>query len=401
MSKPADLLLFGATGFTGQRVARRLAQRAPAHLELAWCGRDRVKLERLAQEIGRGQVVVADAQDQASVRRAVEGARVVLNTAGPFARLGDPVVAACVEWGRHYADITGEVAWVRSLIDAHHQHARARGTFVVPCSGFDSVPADLGVYALVDAARQLNKGDLAEVLGVYRLRGGLNGGSWATALDMAERNRSRDLMDPYLLVPGYTPSPAELKRQRDPLRATREPGKGTALIPFFMGPINRRVVMRSDALLRYGSALVYREYMPLGSGSFPLADGVAAVQRALGLVLGTGWGRALGRRLGPAPGSGPSEVTIEQGHVQLDLYATSVEGQHLALSLDATGDPGNAVTSRCLVECGLMLAETEAIPGLGRPGQGGVLTPASAFGLPLLARLQQHAGFSVRWIANP
>lgn len=399
MTALADIMLFGATGFAGRHVARRLAQRAPAGMGLAWCGRDRAKLERLASEVGRGQVVVADAQEPESMRRAVTGARVVLSTAGPFARLGDDLVAACVEQGRHYADITGEVAWVRSLIEAHHQTARAQGTFVVPCCGFDSVPADVGVYALVDAARQLNKGDLSEILGVYRLRGGLNGGSWATALDLAQRYRRRDLEDPYLLVPGYRASPAESTRQADPKRGIREPVTGKALAPFFMGPINRRVVMRSDALLGYGSALVYREYMSIGDASPFMADVAATLQRGLGLALSTRLGRALGQRFGPTPGAGPSDQTIERGHVRLDLHATSVQGQRLSLSLEAPGDPGNAVTSRCLVECGLMLAESGTLLGLGQPNQGGVLTPASAFGLPLLTRLQQQADFSLRWTA--
>lgn len=399
MAAAADVLLFGATGFTGRRVARRLAQRAPAGLELVWCGRDRERLEQLAGELGRGRIAVADAADAVGLRRAVDGARVVLSTAGPFARLGDGLVDACAEAGRHYADITGEVAWVRRLIERHHGAARARGTFLVPCCGFDSVPADLGVLALVEEARRRGFGDLASIWGVYRLRGGLNGGSWATLIELARAEDRRLLADPYLLVPGYEPSAAELRRQADPAGPEREPGSGATLMPFFMGPINRRVVMRSDALLGYGAALCYREYQAL-EGAHPLAAQLASgALRWLSRGLSTALGQQLARRFGPLPGQGPDERTIEHGRVRLDLHATAVGGQTLGLRLEASGDPGNAVTSRCLVECGLLLADPSAVPTLGQPGHGGLLTPASAFGLPLLTRLANQGDFTLTFSA--
>lgn len=395
MGAPAGLLLFGATGFTGRRVARRLAQRAPAGLELIWCGRDREKLEGLARELGRGRVAVAEAGDRAALGRALADVRVVLSTAGPFARIGDALVDACVEAGRHYADISGEVAWVRRLIERHHAAARERGLFLVPCCGFDSVPADLGVLALVEEARRRGLGDLASIWGVYRLRGGVNGGSWATFVELSRREDPRLLADPYLLVPGYRPSEAELRLQADPRRAEREPGSGTALVPFFMGPINRRVVMRSDALIGYGAALCYREYQAL-EGAGPLAAELAGgALRWLSRALSSSLGERLARRYGPLPGQGPDERTIEHGRVRFDLYATAVDGQRLSLRFEANGDPGNAVTSRCLVECGLLLAEPGAIPGLDQPGKGGLLTPASAFGLPLLTRLANQGDFAL------
>lgn len=395
MGAPADLLLFGATGFTGRRVARRLAQRAPVGMELVWCGRDGAKLERLAQELGRGRIAIAEAGDGAALRRALNGVRVVLSTAGPFARLGDGLVDACVELGLHYADISGEVAWVRRLIERHHPVAHSRGIFVVPCCGFDSVPADLGVLALVEEARRRGSGDLASIWGVYRLRGGVNGGSWATLIELARTEERRLLADPYLLVPGYRPSESELRSQADPSRPEREPGSGVPLVPFFMGPINRRVVMRSDALLGYGASLCYREYQAL-DGASPLAARLThSALHWLSRGLRSSLGQHLARRFGPLPGQGPDERTIEHGRVQLDLYATAVGGQRLGLRLQASGDPGNAVTSRCLVECGLLLADRGALPGLGQPGQGGLLTPASAFGSLLLSRLANQGDFAL------
>ncbi|MEX1023641.1 MAG: saccharopine dehydrogenase NADP-binding domain-containing protein [Planctomycetota bacterium] len=395
MTRELDLLLVGATGFTGRRAAAYLARRAPG-LKLGLLARDGRKLERLELTAER---LVVDLLDRDAVFRAVGRARVVANTAGPFAKLGDNVVDACVYHGVHYCDITGETAWVRRLIARHHVRARAAGTRIVPCSGFDSVPADLAVLRL---ARD-SGGTLADVDTIYSLQGGLNGGTLASALYLAEHEERGELADPWLLVPGADPTKTEREQQRDPHRPARIDGDWVA--PFFMGPINRRIVQRSHALCHvhappgpdgvarplesYGESFRYREWMTTGG---PL--GAFAATAALGLggaLISTGPGRWMARHLGPEPGKGPSEETLANGSTRARHRAMTSTNDELRLEFTAEGDPGNAVTVLTLGETALALAEPPDALELGTPGTGGVLTPALALGDVLLARLE-HTG---------
>ena len=249
MTRDLDLLLCGATGFTGRLAARRLARTAPSGLTLGIAGRDPQRLAALADELdGRADPIQLDLLDREAVGRAVARTRVVASTAGPFALLGDALVDACVQQRSHYVDITGETAWVRRLIDRHHARARTEGTRIVPFCGFDSVPAELGVLHLARHAHEELNDELVEVHSSYRMRGGLNGGTLATALHFAEHEDGRALHDPYLLAPEVRASDEERRRQRDPRRPMQLPPDGTWAAPFVMGAINRRVVMRSHAL---------------------------------------------------------------------------------------------------------------------------------------------------------
>lgn len=388
-----DLLVFGATGFTGRRVARRLVAEAGSELRVGLCARSPAKLDLLGIELSSAETIVADTNDPGSVRAAVERAHVVANCAGPFARLGDVVVDACVQAGTHYADITGETVWARSILERHDATAKQRGIALVPFCGFDSVPADLGVLRLVRTARERFGEGLRDVLGVYRLRGGLNGGTLASALEIASSADPRQVADPFLLVPEVEPSDELRKHHADPEGSLTEPGGDQTLVPFFMGPINRRVVMRSDYLLRYGADLRYHEYMAVGSLDPRLASLLAKGQRAALGFLGTRLGRAAAERFGPKPGEGPSEEAIQAGSSRLDLYAETESGHPLHLRFDADGDPGNRVTALCLSQGALALRAGE------HGGQGGVLTPAAAFGERLLARLERTGEWRSEWMA--
>jgi len=407
LARDLDLLLFGATGFTGRQAAAYLAAHAPPDLRWGLAGRDPARLEALAAEFGGVPALQADAHDRAAVARAVARTRVVASTAGPFALLGDGVVDACVDEGAHYVDITGETAWVRRVIDRHHARARAEGTRIVPFCGFDSVPADLGVLRLAREAGE----PLGDVASVYRLRGGLNGGTLASALNLAEREDARALADPYLLAPGARVDEAERGRQADPRRPARSPAGAGWVAPFFMGSINRRVVMRTHLLARahpppgpdgaplpidgYGPRFRYREYQAAGGGG---RLGATATTFSLGVIeslLRHRAGRALLRKLGPRPGEGPKESVRSGGRTRATFTASVASGGELRLELDATGDPGNTVTVRTLCEAALALCDPPPGLGLGEPGTGGVLTPALALGEVLLARLEATGEYSL------
>lgn len=404
MARDLDLLLIGATGFTGRLAAAYLRAHAPPGLRWGVAGRDPARLEAVAQG---APAVRLDLRDAAQVDGAVASARVVASTAGPFALIGDAVVDACVARGAHYVDITGETAWARRLIDRHHLRARAGGTRIVPFCGFDSVPADLAVLRLARAAA----GGLADVTTVYRLRGGLNGGTLASALNLAESEERRALADPFLLAPDAQVDADERRRQWDPRRPLHMPSTGRWVAPFFMGPINRRVVMRSHALAAlhpppgpdgtplpldsYGAGFRYREYQAAGRGG---RLGASATTLTLGLLeaaLARSAGRALLRRLGPKPGEGPSERARTQGRTRATTTARTEDGRALRLDLDAAGDPGNTVTVRILCEAALALCDPPAALGLGAPDTGGVLTPALALGEHLLARLERTGAYEL------
>ena len=384
-----DLVLFGATGFTGQRAARRLAAVRPEGLRVALAGRREGPLRELAEQLGM-DALVADVGDPAAVETMARSTRVLLSTAGPFAIHGDPVVDACAAASTHYADLTGEVPWMRQVIERHHGAATQSGALLVPASGFDSAPADLAVY-LAEAFAAERGLQLESGRTVYRLRGGLNGGTLASVLHIFESATPRELADPFALVPGHESTAEERRQQRDPQWPEFDEAGGRWVVPFFMGPINRRVVQRS-AHLRAGrgapmalrEGFRYDEFQSVSSGRGWLAARTTTLTLGVGqALLSTAMGRALFRRFGPSPGEGPSERVLSGGVTRSTTLFTLSDGRRIEVRQDMRGDPGNAATVRILVETGLALAERPLVPG-----EGGVLTPTTALGAELVRRLR-------------
>jgi short subunit dehydrogenase-like uncharacterized protein len=385
-----DVVLYGATGFTGRQAARYFQARAPGGLRWAVAGRSASKLEALAGETGASGLLLADSADPRTVRAMVAQARVVLTTAGPFAKYGDPVVDACVELGRDYVDITGETPWVRRLIDRHHAAASHVGTRIVPFCGFDSIPSDLGTLVLVDWVRQAWDQPVRKVTASFVGKGGLNGGTLDSMLHMADAGELSAMADPILLNPPSHRTDAERRRARD-FRAVRwDDARSVWLAPFVMGPVNTRVVRRSAALFEdwgkgYGPEFSYWEAMELPSRA--LATAAALGMGAFEKLVRFAPVRAALARLGPAPGEGPPEETMDRGFTRARLVAEAQDGRKAMLTLSVQGDPGNRATVMFLSESALALAtERESLPG--GASRGGVLTPATALGLPLAERLR-------------
>ena len=390
-----DLVVYGATGFTGRQAAATIARRAP---ELRWCiaGRSAEKLEALREELELGQVPVevADALDEAAVDALVARARVFLTTAGPYAKYGNAIVASCVAHGTDYVDITGETPWVRELMDRHQEEALRTGAKVVPFCGFDSVPSDLMAWFLVRELRQQGTGTRL-VRAVHTSRGGFNGGTLATAWNMAETGMDRKMADRTIL------NPPEARRTEPPPRKDPRSSEyieelGTWTVPFFMGPVNSRVVRRSAALSArwgepWGEAFDYEERMGVGGGlQARLVTGVLG----LGVgMMGTSLGRAVLKPFIPAPGEGPSEETMDNGFTKVKAVAHGEDGSLVRGRLLFQGDPGNRATVAMLCECALSLVQDrEALPGGAE--RAGFLTPTTAFGEVLLRRLRE-VGFVV------
>jgi short subunit dehydrogenase-like uncharacterized protein len=404
MSTPAsgpvrehDLVVFGASGFVGRLTAAYLAEHAPAGTRIALAGRSRAKLQDVRAMLPAAArdwpIVEADSHDPTALNALARSTRVVVTTVGPYARYGLPLVAACAEAGTHYADLTGETLFMRRSIDASDAVAKETGARIVHTCGFDSIPSDLGVLALHEAARAAGAGELGDTTFVATaMSGGFSGGtidSMRGQLDEARADKAarRLSADPYSLSPDRSADPPP-REERDPTGVTRDPETGTFLAPFVMGVINTRVVRRSNALqsYAYGRGLRYRELMSGGTG--PLgALRAGAIVAGLGALVGglsLAPTRKLLDRVLPAPGEGPSEAQREKGFFRIEITTTTASGRRFRCRIAGQGDPGYKATAVMLGQAGLCLAEDED----RLPAGGGVLTPATAMGSVLTDRLR-------------
>lgn len=403
--RPYDVVLYGATGFVGRQTAAYFARRA-AGVRWALAGRSAERLETVRTGLGAAGasagIVVADAHDMAALAALARQSRVVLSTAGPFALMGSELVAACVDQGTHYVDITGETPWVRQLIDRHHDRAVREGIRIVPGCGFDSVPSDLGTHAVARALLQHHGQACVGVKACYTVRGGLNGGTLASLLNLIDSGQRSLLDDPFLLNPAGT-VPDDAAGQADPTTPVRDPDFGGWVGPFFMGPVNTRVVRRSAALMAtaagdgdggarspYAPGFRYQEYLWFGRGA---GAALAAAGASFGMGLGDGLlavpaARRLLRRLAPGPGEGPSTRRMDGGSFRCTLVGRGSAGAVVRGRVADQGDPGNRATTKMLCEAALTLLEDP--PGL----RGGVLTPATAMGSALAHRLHR-AGMTI------
>ena len=398
-----DVVVFGASGFVGQLTADYLAAHAPSDLRVALGGRS---LERLAAvHDGLGEVaagwplVVADTSDVDAVRELARSTRVVATTVGPYARYGLPLVAACAEAGTHYADLTGEVLFVRDSLRESADAARASGARIVHSCGFDSVPSDIGVLLLAERARADGEGTLESTTLVVRsMRGGISGGTIDSGRAMvealgADRSLARVMVDPYALSPDRDAEP-DAGLAPDAVRIRRDASVGSWVGPFVMAPYNTRVVRMSNALQdwSYGRTLRYREAMAYG-------DDLAAPLRAVGVsaglaiaIAGLAFGptRAVLDRVLPAPGEGPDEQTRRNGGFDIEIRTRTTSGAVYRAVVAAEGDPGYQATAVMLGESALALA----LDADRLPSRAGVLTPASGIGVRLAERLRT-AGFTL------
>lgn len=405
-SRRHDVVLWGATGFTGSLVAEYLADVMPeSGLRLALGGRDRGKLESLRAVLAERrpgaaelELVVGDSHDPEAMRAMAASTEVVCTTVGPYAKHGEELVVACVEERTDYCDLTGETPFIRAMIDRHHERARAGGTRIVHCCGFDSIPSDLGVLMLHRAMEERYGTGIEQVTFVLAgSRGGFSGGTVASLVNVVElaasdRTIRRVVTDPYALnPPGERDGPdgPDLARPR----FDQELGRWTA--PFVMAAINTRVVRRTNALLDwpYGRDFQYREVtgFPPGLKGRAMATAAAAGQGTLVAALGFGPTRSLlTRSILPSPGTGPSREVREQGFFKVRLHARGRAGKggeapRLVGRVEGRRDPGYGETAKMLGESALCLA----LDGPDLDSPGGVLTPAAAMGQPLLERLRR------------
>jgi short subunit dehydrogenase-like uncharacterized protein len=395
-----DIVVVGASGFTGRLVVEYLAENYPVGAPIRWAiaGRNREKLESvLAEYCTAGElpsVIVADSHDSNALAQLARGTRVVLTTVGPYAKYGSELVGACVANGTHYCDLAGETQWIRQMIDKHHSDAVESGAKIVNSCGFDSIPSDIGVFYLQREARAAYGEPCAEiVLLVKAIKGGASGGTFASMLNAVEearsdRNVARVLGDPYCLNPPDVRHGPDVRDQRG-TRYCEAAGVWTA--PFVMAAINTRIVRRSNALLdyAYGKEFRYSEATSTGNGiggwckSTMMSAGLATFMLACSFdVTRSG----LVKKMLPAPGQGPSREQRENGFFDLRLFGKTKNDERMCARVTGDRDPGYGSTSKMLSESALCLAVDDLQPS------GGFWTPAAAMGEVLMDRLTANAG---------
>jgi short subunit dehydrogenase-like uncharacterized protein len=395
-----DVVVYGATSFVGQILCRYLVRRhgtdgAAGSLRWAIAGRDASKLERVASETGADVPrLVADATDRSALDAITASARVVVSTVGPYALHGSELVASVVDAGADYCDLTGEVQWMRRMIDAHQARAEETGARIVHACGFDSIPSDLGTWFTQQRAIEEFGEPCVEVrMSVKGAKGGVSGGTAASGMQMfeelAEDPELRKVVgDPYVLAP------IDLRRgpkQPGMGRPTRDDRFGSWVAPFVMAPTNSAVVLRSHALLGqpWGRDFTYGETMMTGDGPVGAAAAWAMAAGLAGFAGAASFGptRKVLATVIPKPGNGPSEAKQQAGYFDLRFVGRTANGHEIRTKVTGDADPGYGSTAKMLGESAVAFLDLD-------PAQvgGGFWTPASAFGDALVERLETHAG---------
>lgn len=379
MDREYQIILYGATGFTGKLCAEYLRDNYP---EINWAiaGRDNQKLNDLKDSLNLNcDIYVASGHDKESIDNFVTKTRVVLSTAGPFARYSNLVVKSCVENKTHYTDITGENHWVKDLIDEHHEKASEEGTRIIPSCGYDSIPSDMGVFYSV---QQMGK-PVKNVTVYHSGQGGVSGGTTETMFTIGPLPKEK--RDPFLLNPKNSVSEKQRKLSKDGFEIKKientDSYSGIGLMSF----ANTRVVRRSSALYdadqkNYGSDFIFRE---LGSYSSKRSARLASFGLIFAFLVISTPLRHIVRRFLPKPGEGPDKVTRENGWFRGLFKVEAEDGEVKYFQIYGDGDPGYKATAQMVCESAITLATCDNL------NSGGVLTSAYGLGNDLLERLSK------------
>lgn len=403
MTKPYDVIVFGATSFVGKILSRYLANQPAGTLRWAMAARSQTKLDELSRELDVDvPLLIADASDEASLKALCAQANVIISTVGPYALYGEPLVRACVETGTDYCDLTGEIQWASRMIKRYGEAAKVSGARIVHCCGFDSIPSDLGVHFLQQEAQSsLGEPCNSIKMRVWKMRGGASGGTVASLMNAVKEAKAdpavrREMTDPYAICPVD-----DYKRVRQPnVQGVQFDADFKRWVgPFVMATVNTRVVHRSHALQGHpwGEGFTYDEAMCTGVGAKgAITAGVVAAGIA-GVMVGSAFSptRALLGKVLPAPGEGPSPDEQENGFYDLRFIGRTASGKSLSVKVFGDRDPGYGSTGKMLAQAAMCLAFDTPKADFA----GGFWTPASLFGERLIARLTTYAGLRFERIA--
>ena len=412
-----SVVVFGATGITGRQVAAYLAERAEQNdLKWAVAGRDPERIGRTLAEIGvtAPETIVADVEDAASLAAMAARTRVVLDMVGPYTLYGEPVIEACIAGGAHYMDLTGEIPFVRKMIEEAGERAEKAGVKIVNTSGFEALPPDLIVLLAAETARERWSEELATVdldaeMAIpsgAKLSDIISGGTLQSLAEILAMDNAALSADPAALI--VEDEQAQRVRNVSPIAiGPRFNAQGDVITPMTPSPfINPAVIHRTAALVaaeenRVFSPFRYREgvSIPGGSATVPLryAAGAAlgGMQAAIRALVRAGPSlrqkvSAMMRKRLPSAGFGPTGDRLEDWSWQMAVNAKTVGGHYVRVDLEGDGQPGYLTTAKMLGEAGMLLAEDGATPD-----RSGFLTPATALGTSQLDRLR-HAGVRIQ-----
>jgi short subunit dehydrogenase-like uncharacterized protein len=385
-SSKFDIIVYGATGFTGQLVAEYLVANYTGKDDPKWAmaGRSLDKLASVRDAVGAPAdtaLIEADASNPASLKAMVDQTKLVLSTVGPYQLYGSELVAACAASGTDYLDLCGEPLWMRQMIDAHEATAKSSGARIVFSCGFDSIPFELGVFFCQETAKKVLGAPVARVKGRIRDMTATVSGGTAASVKASFVAAARDLslvaklQDPFVLTPGF-----EGPKQPRGNKPLLDEDMGSWTAPFVMATINTRNVHRSNMLMNfpYGKDFVYDEMVLTGPGE----QGEANAKRLMAAINA----ERLGAAGGPKPGEGPSKEEREAGHYDLLFVGLAPDGRQVRIAVRGDRDPGYGSTSKMISECAIcLLRDAPEVPA-------GIWTPGAAMGDKLIKRLVDHAG---------
>jgi short subunit dehydrogenase-like uncharacterized protein len=385
-SSKFDIVVYGATGFTGQLVAEYLATNYNGDADLKWAmaGRSKDKLAAVRDAIGappETPLIVADAGDPASLKAMVDQARSIISTVGPYQRYGSDLLADCVNSGTDYFDLCGEPLWMRQMIEAHEATAKSTGARIVFSCGFDSLPFELGVFCAQEEAKKVFGAPASRVKGRVRtITLTVSGGTAASmrglfAAAANDHSLVALLRSPFALTPGF-----EGPKQPPGNRPVFDQELDSWTAPFVMANINTRTVHRSNLLMGfpYGKDFVYDEMVLTGAGEQGEANARRITAANTSEKMNSG---------GPKPGEGPSKEERESGFYDLLFVALAPDGRQARAAVCGDRDPYGS-TSKMVSECAIcLLRDTPDVPA-------GIWTPGAAMGHKLIKRLVDHAGLT-------
>ena len=379
-----DVVVFGASGYTGKLVAEYIQSEYGENGSVKWAiaGRNREKLEGIREELGLSadlSILEVDSNDQDSLNEMTSSTKCVLTTVGPYQLYGSNLVQSCAKNGTDYVDLTGEPGWMYEMINAHKETAQASGARIVFSCGFDSIPFDLGVYFVQQAAKDKFGKPAQHVRGrVKAMNGEFSGGTIASlGATMATLKKKPELIkvlaNPFSLTEGFE-GPAQL----DDSKVLLDEKLNMWVAPFVMAPINTKNIHRSNALLdhQYGEDFCYDEMMIAGEGEEgkQIADAMTSAN-------------PMGGDNVPQPGEGPSKESREQGNYDVLFFADLGE-ESIEARVTGDMDPGYGSTSKMITESAIcLIQDCSDLPG-------GIYTPAPAMGDKLIHRLVKKAGLT-------
>ena len=383
--KEFDIIVYGSTGFTGRLVAEYLSKQYGNGKELTWAmaGRSQAKLEQVRDAMSLPSdtpLVVADSNDESSMKNMVNRTKAIITTVGPYQLYGEPLLGLCASLGTDYVDLCGESVWMRHMIDKHQNAAQESGARIVFSCGFDSIPSDLGIFRLQSLAIEKTGKPCHTINGRVRALSGTFSGGTAASIQASYKAAASDpetyklAVDPFSLVPDYDgveQPDGDTIHYSDELKSW--------VTPFIMAAINTRNVHRSNALLgfKYGKDFAYDEMMLTGDGEKgeAIAKHVASDKSMVGPDA-------------PKPGEGPSKEEREAGFYDIAYIGTTVDGDKMVLGVKGDRDPGYGSTCKMLSESAICLIKDAS------DTPGGIWTTAPAMGNNLIARLEKNAGLS-------